>query len=337
MRATTLRGPGVLVVDEVPTPVPGEGQVVVQVERVGVCGTDVEFFTGEMAYLHNGHASFPLRLGHEWCGEVVAVGPAADQSWVGKRVTGDTMIGDGSCRLCRTGRQHLCADRFEIGIRGVPGALAEQLVVPQSCLHALPDHVDATLGAMVEPGGNALRAATAAGVGEGDRLLVIGPGTIGLLVAMFARSFGAEVHLLGVPGAHLDFARTLGFAGVWTEGTLPRDEFAAVVDASTSADVPALAVELVEPGGRVVLIGLAGAPSAVDTRQLALKDITAVGLLSASPALADTIKAYASGSVDPRPLVGAVVGLGGVAPVLRGERPAGAGPGPKTQVDPTAP
>ena len=80
-----------------------------------------------------------------------------------------------------------------------------------------------------------------------------------------------------------------------------------MVDASHAAHVPALALDLVEPAGRVVYIGLAGTPSHIDTRTLALKDVTAVGILSASPALADTIAAYADGVIDPRPLVAATV------------------------------
>ena len=334
MRAATLLGPGELVVEQVPIPPVGGGEVLVAVDRVGVCGTDVEFFTGEMAYLHSGHASYPMRLGHEWCGRVVEVGTGVSPEWVGRRVTGDTMHGDGTCRLCQKGRQHLCEQRQEIGVRGRVGALAEYLSVPESCLHPLPDSVDDTLGALVEPGGNSLRAAKAAEVGAGDRLLVLGPGTIGLLVAFFARAAGAEVHLMGLPGKYLDFASALGFAGTWTEESLPEVPFDAVVDSSTSAALPARAVELVEPGGRVVLIGLAGSPSHVDTRQLALRDITAVGLLSASPALSETIDAFASGTVNPRPIVAATVGLEGVAAVLRGERPAGSGAGPKIHVDP---
>lgn len=319
----------------VPAPEPGPGQVVVDVERVGVCGTDVEFFTGEMPYLHDGHAQFPLRLGHEWCGRVAALGVGVDPAWAGRRVTGDTMLGCRRCRRCLAGRQHVCADRFELGIRGgFAGALAEQLAVPAASLHALPDGVDEVLGALVEPGGNALRAAQAAAVGAGDRLLVLGPGTIGLLVAQFARAQGAEVHLLGTVPATLAYACSLGFDGVWTAATLPDLPWDAVVDASNAAALPALALDLVEPGGRVVYIGLAGHPSLVDTRTLALKDVTAVGVLSASPGLAGTIERYASGAVDPRPLVAATVGLDQVAAVLAGSRPVGAGPGPKIHVDP---
>ncbi|MFJ9779782.1 zinc-binding dehydrogenase [Amycolatopsis sp. NPDC101161] len=321
MRAFVLTGPREGAVQEVPVPEAVPGEVVVDVERAGVCGTDVEFFTGDMAYLHQGHAAYPMRLGHEWAGTVSAVGDGVDPAWLGRRVMGDTMLGDRTCRRCRKGHQHTCENRQEVGIRGGrAGALAEKLAVPAWSLHALPDEVDAVLGALVEPGGNALRAARAAGVGPGDRALVLGPGTIGLLTAMFLRAAGAEVHVLGlVESEH-----------VRTRETLPDLPFDAVVDATDAAGSPALALDLVEPAGRVVYIGLSGRPSTLDSRALVLKDVTAVGVLSASPGLADTIAAYAAGTVDPRPLVGATVGLDRVGAVLAGERFAA----PKVHVDP---
>jgi threonine dehydrogenase-like Zn-dependent dehydrogenase len=335
MRAFVLTAPGAYAVREVPAPAAAPGEVVVGVERVGVCGTDVEFFTGEMAYLHQGHSAYPMRLGHEWAGRVAAVGEGVDPAWIGRRVMGDTMLGCGACRRCRRGHQHVCEEREEVGVRGErPGALAEQLAVPATSLHFLPDSVDAVLGALVEPGGNALRAARATALRRGDRALVLGPGTIGLLAAMFLRTAGTEVHLMGRIDSSLAFARELGFEHVWTEDSIPDLPFDAVVDASNAAHLPGLALELVEPAGRVVYVGLAGEPSRVDTRTLALKDVTAVGILSASPGLDATIQAYADGSVDPRPLVAATVGLEQVGPVLAGERPTGAGPGPKIHVEP---
>jgi len=334
MKAFVITGPGEAAVQDVAPPRAEPGEVIVDVARAGVCGTDVEFYTGEMQYLHDGFAVYPLRIGHEWAGTVASIGDGVDRRWLGRRVTGDTMLGCGVCRRCRTGYQWVCEFRTEIGIRGGrPGALAEQLAVPVTALHELPDDVDDALGALVEPGGNAYRCVQAAGLHPGDRVLVLGPGTIGLLVAMFARAAGAEVHLLGRSGRAIDFARTLGFTNAWDETTLPTDlPWDAVIDASNAPGLPEQALDLVEPGKRVVYVGLAGSPSVIDTRRLVLKDVTAVGILSASPGLGATIEAYANGTVDPRPLVAATVTLDGVAAVLAGERPEGAGSGPKYHV-----
>lgn len=335
MRAFVITGARAASVVAVPRPVAGRGQVVVDVERAGVCGTDMEFYSGEMAYLRSGEAAYPIRIGHEWCGVVSSVGEGVDPAWVRRRVTGDTMLGCGACPRCTGGRQHLCADRFEVGIRGGwPGALAEQLLMPVRALHPLPDAVDPVAGALVEPGANALRTIAAAGLGAGDRLLVVGPGTIGLLVALFARAAGARVDLLGVDAGSLEFARSLGFARVFTADALPPAGYDAVVDASTGAGVPALALDLVEPGKRVVYIGLSESPSMVDSRTIVLRDLTVTGVLSGSGGLAGTIERYAAGEVDPRPLVATTVGLDGVAAVLAGERPPGCGPPPKVLVDP---
>ena len=228
----------------------GELEVVVEVERAGVCGTDMEFYSGEMAYLHTGQAAYPIRIGHEWSGVVSRCrgggGPGLARP-DGSPATPCSAAA--TAARCTAGRQHLCADRYEIGIRnGWPGALAEQLLVPARALQPLPDNVDAALGALVEPGGNALRAVRGAALAPGERLLVLGPGTIGLLAAQFARAQGAEVHLLGLPGPALEFARGLGFEHTWTAETLPALRWDAVIDASNARALPALALDLVEPG-----------------------------------------------------------------------------------------
>jgi len=335
VRAFVIDGPGRGQAREVEPPVATAGMVVVDVARVGVCGTDVELFSGEMPYLHSGEAAYPLRIGHEWSGTVRSVGPDVDPVWVGRRVTGDTMLGCGRCDRCRDGRQHLCAERFEVGIRnGWPGALAGQLAVPATSLLALPDAVDDTRGALVEPGGNAWRALEAAALGPGERLLVLGAGAIGLLVALMARAAGVEVHLLARREPSVQFAESLGFEHVWTAATLPSGPFHAVVDASNAAQLPALAVDLVEPGRRVVWIGLSGRPSLVDSRQVVFKDLTAIGILSASPGLPGALDLFATNLVDPAPLVAAVVGLDEVAGVLAGARDPAWGAAPKVHVDP---
>lgn len=334
MRAFVISAPNTGAVEQVAEPVAAPGEVVVDVRRAGICGTDTELFTGEMQYLLDGVTTFPIRIGHEWMGTVRGVGDGVDRAWIGRRVTGDTMLGCGVCERCRAGNHHVCAFRGELGVRdGRPGAMAEHLAVPASSLHALPDAVSDAAGALVEPGGNALRSFRGARVGPGQRILVLGAGTIGVLVALFARAAGVEVHLAGRSERSLTFARGLGIDGVWSESDIPDLPWHAVVDASNAPQLPGRALDLVEPAGRVVYVGLASSPSLIDTRTLALKDVTAVGVLSASPALADTVAAYSDGSVDPEPLVGAVIGLGQLSHVLGGSRPEGSGAGPKIHVE----
>ena len=261
------------------------GQVVVDVERVGVCGTDVEFFTGEMAYLHQGLAGFPMRIGHEWCGTVSAVGPDVDPSWIGRRVTGDTMLGCGQ-------------------LPALPGRSAARLRGPVRDRH--PRRLSRRAGrAARRPGDGAAPAARRRrrhrrGAGRAGRQRAAGgPGG-----APVTRGPGAGAR----PGHHRAAGRAVragaGCGGApdgrarrgrWTSPgrwasrrlvartscrTLPWD---AVIDASNSPDLPALALDLVEPGKRVVYIGLSGTPSLIDTRTMVLKDVTAVGILSASP------------------------------------------------------
>jgi threonine dehydrogenase-like Zn-dependent dehydrogenase len=325
-------------VQELDAPVPQEGQLLVDVERVGLCGTDVELYNGDMAYFEQGLTHFPLRLGHEWAGRVSAVGPLTDASWIGQRVTGDTMLGCGHCQVCVAGKHYVCAERNEIGITdGWPGALAEQMLVAVRFAYPIPDNVSVTTAAMVEPGGNSLRAVEAARLPHGGRLLVLGSGTIGLLAAQIGLARGLEVHVAGTRPSSLELARDLGIEHVYQLADLQDERgrrFDAVIDASSDQTMPALAVNLVSPAGRVVLIGVSSAPSLIDSRALVLADVTAIGILSASPGLERAIELFASGAVNPERLVSEVVGLEQVTSRLEGRRGENAGPGPKVHVDP---
>jgi 2-desacetyl-2-hydroxyethyl bacteriochlorophyllide A dehydrogenase len=332
MRALIIDSPRSASVQLVPVPVPGPGQVVVDVQRAGICGTDVELFTRELAYFDQGKSFFPLCPGHEWCGTVSAVGTGVDEAWAGRRVTGDTMLGCGRCARCTSGRHHVCADRREIGISGWPGALAEKLLVPAGSLYRLPAGVDDAAGALVEPGGNALRAVTAAHAGPGSTVLVWGPGSIGLLVAAFARAAGARVDVVGLDSGREELAKSFGVSRYWTTANPPSGTYDAVIDCSGDEPVPGLAPRFVEPAGRIVFIGLSSKPSLVDSRDIVLNDITAAGILGASAGLASAIEHYADGRVDPRPLAQVVVGLERAAGALGGQMDTGAGT--KIHVDP---
>lgn len=320
---------------DVSEPEVGKHDLLVQVERVGICGTDVEFFTGEMAYLSSGEAHFPLRLGHEWCGKVIAIGESVDKRWLNKFITSDTMLGCQTCPRCKGGYQYLCADRDEVGIRrGFPGALAEKLVVPDFAALELPDDMDPAIGAMVEPTGNALRAVDATNLKAGECLLIFGPGTIGILSALIAHQRGFEVHLVGVDESSLNFARQFGFAGVHQLHSIPQLEVHAIIDATFAEEIPALALELIEPGRSVVFIGISGNPSLIDSRTITLKDLKVRGILSASPGLSGAIELLSKKIIDPRPLIAGVVNLEDSSQVLEGNREKVKGVGPKIHIRP---
>jgi threonine dehydrogenase-like Zn-dependent dehydrogenase len=337
MRALVITGQKEASIEDVAPPEAAPGLVVIDIQRVGICGTDMGLFQGAPERLQRLNAEYPLRIGHEWAGVVTEVGDGVDPAWLGRRATGDTMLGCGSCARCLDGRHFLCATRHEVGVRGGwPGAIAERMPLPATALRALPDTVDFTLGALVEPGGNAVRAVDAARLVAGGPLLVIGAGTIGLLTALFAVARGIDVHVLGRSAQSLDLARSLGLAGAWDASTLPPLSWGAVIDASDAPSIPSRAIELVEPGRTVVLIGISHEASLTDTRSIVRKEVTAAGILGGSLGLDAAIAAYADGSVDPTPLVAATVPLGRAADALAGWRPIHAGSGPKLHIDPTA-
>jgi len=335
MRAfqVVARGHGEVV--DVDAPKAGPGQVVVDVARAGVCGTDVSIYYGDEARLARNRLTYPIRLGHEWSGTVTELGEGVDPSWLGRRVTGDTLFGCGHCARCLDGRHHLCDDRYGIGVRrNSPGALAEKLLVPEVSLRALPDSVTDEQGAMVEPGANSYRAVEASGVGAGSLTLVLGSGNIGLLAAQFALAAGSEVHVIGIDDDSVALARTLGVHGTWYRDQLPARTWDAVIDATNSPDMPQFARDTVEMGRTVVLIGVSATASMVDSRSVVHKELAVHGILGGSLGLEQTIAAYASGAVDPRPLIAATVALEQVPEVLEGRAKHTTGSGPKFLVDP---
>ena len=335
MKALVIHGPGDARVDEVAVPHPGPGQVVVAVERAGICGTDLELLDGTMPYLHDGSAVYPLRPGHEWSGRVLELGAGISPDWSGVHVTGDTMIGCGDCRRCRDGRHNVCDRRYEIGVRGGwHGALAERVLVPVVALRRLPDAMSPVMAAMVEPGGNAYRTVAAAGLRPGHRVCVWGAGTIGLLVLAFSLAEGAVVDVVAPRAASREMAERLGANRTFHPDGVPDHPYDAVIDATNNASVPARAVEQVEPGGRVVLVGLAGSAATLDSRGLVLRDITVTGILAASQGLDPTIAAYSTGAVRPEPLVDRVITLQELAALWSDASGDLSGRAPKIHVDP---
>ena len=187
-------------------------------------------------------------------------GDEASAAWLGRRVTGDTMLGCGHCDRCRSGRQHLCEDRYEIGIRGGwPGALAEQLLVPASALLPLPDAVGATAGCAgragrQRPARGPGRAASTVEAGRREastaqRLLVWAPARSACWLRCSRGPAAPRCTCWAPTTARCGSPARSASARSGYRGTLPRLPFDAVIDASTGVELPALAAELVEPGG----------------------------------------------------------------------------------------
>src|SRR5689334_2991642 len=186
MHAIEFHGGERLELVERPDPVPGEGELLIAPSAVGICGTDIEIFEGSLAYFRMGIASYPIVPGHEWTGTVVEVGRGVAGFAPGDRVVGEVAIGCGVCVRCRAGRMHLCARRTETGIVHMDGAMASLLTFPAAYAH----RVDFEGAALVEPTSVALHAVRRGDV-AGKRVLVVGAGPIGLLVAQCARAEGA--------------------------------------------------------------------------------------------------------------------------------------------------
>lgn len=317
MRAFVVTAPGVGGIEEVPEPVPAAGEVLVDVDVVGLCGTDLEIFRGTMPYFERGLAWFPKRPGHEWTGTVRELGADVTGFAVGERVVGDTFIGCGSCDLCRSGKHTHCLDHEELGVRGGrDGALAERLVVPARILFRVPDTMSASAAALVEPGCCSLRAVRKAGAVAGSSTLVWGAGTLGLLAAMFARALGADVTVVERARAQADLVRSLGMACVSSPGELGGRRFDAMIEATGSAAVPPLALPLVAPGGRIAHIGVPAGEVPLDLARLVLEDVTMIGILGGSEAIPETIELLSSGVIDVGPLIAARVGLAEVPEML---------------------
>jgi len=335
MRAFVVTAPNTFEIQDVAEPKAGTGEIVAQVERVGVCGTDVEFFNGSMPYLQDGQAKFPIRIGHEWSGTVIEIGEGVDKSLLGKKIISDVMMGCGKCKRCHDGRQHTCADRYELGIRnGFAGALAEKLLIPARFAYVLPDDFDFELGALVEPAANAWRVADAAKPLPGKQILIWGTGTVGLLTAQFCLAMGASVHMVGIDSKTIKLALEIGVTSAGSEVKKIEGGYDSVVDATFDSTVPAKLVDIVEPGGRVVLIGVDNHAAPFDSRQLVFKEVTVVGILSASPGLRESIRYIAEGKIDVLKILGGTVGMSEAGDIFLGNRPAGMGVGPKVLINP---
>lgn len=332
MKAFVIERAGFGRVLAVEDPQPQDDEVIVRVDRVGLCGTDVELFDGTMPYLQQGLAWFPLRPGHEWTGTVDSIGSSVRDVRVGQRVVGDTFVGCGNCAFCNSGRPQLCPLHTEVGVRGGrPGALAEKIALPAAVVYPIPATLSFESAAFVEPGCCSMRGVALAQVARGASTLVWGSGTLGLLAALFAQSLGGIVAVATRSVQSREFVRDLGLTAIAPEDVLNRD-YASVIDATGASDVPQRALETVQPGGHLSLLGVPAAVSTLDVATAVLNDITIHGVLGGSDTIPETI-AKIDGLQDVISLlIAQQVGLNQVQNALTAGARAPGRPQPKIQV-----
>ena len=209
MRALVVEGPGAAAVRDVPEPVPGPGEVLVEVAAAGICGSDLELLDGRRpaAYVR-----YPVVPGHEWAGRVLSVGPEVRDLAPGDPVVAEGLRSCGVCDRCGEGRTNLCTAGYaETGFT-LPGALAERLAVPARLVHRLPPDRPLEPAALLEPAACVASALLEAGMPlPGARVAVVGDGPLGLLALLLLRTVTpAELVLVGARPARSAFGAGCG-------------------------------------------------------------------------------------------------------------------------------
>jgi threonine dehydrogenase-like Zn-dependent dehydrogenase len=310
VRALVVQGPGAAAaVADLPEPVPGPGEVLVEVAAAGICGSDLELLDGRRpaAYVR-----YPVVPGHEWTGRVLAAGPEVEDLAPGDPLVAEGLRSCGVCDRCAEGRTNLCVAGYaETGFTH-PGALAERLVVPARLVHRLPQGRPLEPAALLEPA-----ACVASGLLEtgmprpGDRVAVVGDGPVGLLALLLLRTVApAELALVGGRPARSAFGPRCGATRVVAAGD--RDalaelggRFDAVVEATNVPAGAATALTLLRRGGWALLLGISGAGRpAIDPDVVSLGQLRVQGGFAASRAAWRwVVRLYGDGLLDPAPLV----------------------------------
>jgi 2-desacetyl-2-hydroxyethyl bacteriochlorophyllide A dehydrogenase len=290
MRAVWIEDGAVRVRDDVPAPVANAGEAVIAVTLAGVCGTDLE--------LVRGYAGFAGVPGHEFVGKVVAA-PDAPQ-WIGRRVVGEINVKCSQCRECRAGRGNHCERRRVLGIRSLSGAFAERVVLPVANLHAVPDSLADEAAFFTEPLAAALAIRSQVAIAKDARVLLVGAGRLGQLVARALQATGCD---LDVVMRHARHAELLDACGVhWiTEEDVEYAAYDVTVEASGSESGLGLARWALRPRGTLVLKSTHHGDRFFDFAQLVVDEITIVG--SRCGDFAPALERLASGEIDPTPLV----------------------------------
>jgi L-iditol 2-dehydrogenase len=326
MRAAVLRDWNDLAVEDVPIPTPDHGEVLVRVSACGLCGTDLKMVQG--AFAGRWPPSLPFIIGHEWSGEVVALGPGLDPADlafdVGTRVVAENHAGCGACPMCRSGSYNLCERVRRPGYRlyghTAPGALAEYAVRPATVLHAIPEGISDLAGALVNQGALTVHAIRRLQFRAGASVAVFGPGLLGLLSASVTRAAGATDVIVVGRGGRLELARQMGAnAVVDYEAVDPvtgvREHTGGrgvdyALDCSGNPSVVAQALDSVRRGGKVAVLGLTGAKDAsFSPDRLVLDEIDLLGIRSSPNAYPAMIALMGSGAVDVSPVLTHVYGI----------------------------
>ena len=318
-------GEGGVAVSTWPVPVARPGDVIVEVHAAGVCGTDLHL-------LHDGYPSRPpVVLGHEVAGIVVEVGSGADPALLGARVACETHHQVCRCVHCQEGRRNLCDDKTSMG-SFVDGGFAERVRVPAGLVHRVPDHVPLTEAAMSEPLACVAHLLLDPPViSAGDRVLVTGPGPMGLLSAQVARACGGVVTVSGLPAdaARLAVARELGFAVA--DGPV-EPGFDVVLECSGSAGGARVALEAVRKAGRYVSVGIFGKDVTIPFDLVLYKELTVTsGFAATAQSWRRAMRLLEDRLVELGPLVSGVEPLANWDAVIRTLQ---AGEGMKIVFDP---
>ena len=279
MKALVYTAPRQLAFREEPDPVAAGSEVLLRIDAVGICGSDMHAFHGL-----DPRRNPPLILGHELVGTIVGGAQAS------RRVTANPLIHCGVCDDCVQGRTNLCCNRSMVGMTR-PGAYAELMTIPERCLIAIPQDMPARAAALTEPAATALHAMRLAQralqrpLPEGATL-VLGGGAIGLLAALLLRSYGSRVSLAETnPLRRASAAEHAGCTTLDPSKDDPgRSGFELVIDAVGSKLTRATALAAVKPGGVVLHIGLQEWASEIDMRRLTLDEITLIGAYTYSTA-----------------------------------------------------
>jgi threonine dehydrogenase-like Zn-dependent dehydrogenase len=272
----------------VPTPAPGEA--LVRVRLAGVCGTDLAILRG--------YVSFRGVMGHEFVGEIVAAPDAPQRE--GQRVVGEINVVCGRCAQCRAGRSSHCERREVLGIRGRDGAFAQYLTLPLANLQAVPDDVPDEAAVFTEPLAAALQITRQVHVRPGQRVLVVGAGRLGQLIAQVLRLTGCDLMVAARRERQRALLTADGIRWV-SEDDVGAGSYDVAVEASGAPGGLALARRALRPGGTLVLKSTYAGTVPVDLAALVVDEITVVG--SRCGPFAPALRLLAHGLVDPTPLI----------------------------------